>query len=139
MSTQVLTPFLNKLNAAPPASFHVLDPAKAARMRASTLYIPSVLDVAGVIQAIPKGETRTILALRQALAALGQADTACPAVTIKYWKWLAHAAFEIREPTSPYLVPWWRVLKDGKLSPHLPGGVDHQRDLLGHEGVHLRR
>ena len=70
---------------APEASFHVLDLKKARRMNAKTLYIPSALDVARAISAIPTGETGTIVDLRNELAALGNAETACPAKTIKYW------------------------------------------------------
>ena len=84
--------FLEKLKLAPPASFHVLDPAKAKRMNAKTLYIPGPADVARAINAIPTGQTRTIVALRQALATDGAAETACPAATLKYWKWMAQAS-----------------------------------------------
>ena len=126
--------FLSKLEQAPAASFHVLDPAKAARMNAATLYIPSPQDVAEVIRAIPRGQTRTIVELRHTLAQLGGADTACPAKTIKYWKWMAQAEAEI-ESSSAFAVPWWRVLKDGKLSKYGPGGLEHQAALLRAEGV----
>ena len=89
-------PFLKKLGAAPAASVHILDPAKAARMKAKTMVIPAPADVAGAIAAIPKG-TRTIVELRRELAAQGQAQTACPAATTKYWKWLAWAYDEPRQ------------------------------------------
>lgn len=36
---------LEKLQLAPPSSFHLLEPAKAKRMNAKTLYIPSAADV----------------------------------------------------------------------------------------------
>lgn len=75
--------FLEKLKLAPPASFHVLDPAKAKRMNAIALHIPGPAEVARAINAIPKGQTRTIVALRQALAKAGDAETACPAATLK--------------------------------------------------------
>lgn len=119
---------------APEASFHVLDSEKAARMNAKTLYIPSVLDVAGAIAAISKGETRTITDLCNELAALGNAETACPAKTIKYWKRLACAACEIKDPASPNAVPRWRVLNNGRISRHLPGDVERQAALLKEEG-----
>jgi 6-O-methylguanine DNA methyltransferase, DNA binding domain len=128
---------LNRIRAAPPASFHVLEPAKAARMNAKTLYIPSVGDVARAISAIPVGETRTIFELRRELARTGNAETACPAVTIKYWKWLAAAQDEL-EGESEYRIPWWRVLKDGKPSRHMPGGIEAQTALLREEGVNIR-
>jgi alkylated DNA nucleotide flippase Atl1 len=125
--------FLEKLQMAPKASFHILEPAKAKRMNAKTMFIPAPEDVAKVIAAIPKGETRTIIELRHELAVLGKAETACPAQTIKYWKWLAHAQAEIQDEKSQYITPWWRVLKDGKPSRHMPGGIENQNALLREE------
>ena len=125
--------FLKKLQSAPAASFHVLEPAKAKRMNAKTLYIPCPEDVAKVIAAIPPGETRTIVDLRRTLAAQGNAETACPAATIKYWKWLAQAYDEALTADPRFAVPWWRVLKDGKPSRHMPGGVAGQLALLNSE------
>ena len=58
------TSFLEKLRAAPAASIHVLEPAKAKRLNANTLFIPSPEDVAKAINAISAGETWTILELR---------------------------------------------------------------------------
>ena len=52
-------------------------------MNAKTIYIPSVLDVAGAIAAISKGETWTITDLRNVPAALGNAETAYPSQNIK--------------------------------------------------------
>jgi alkylated DNA nucleotide flippase Atl1 len=129
--------FLEKLEQAPAASFHVLDPAKAKRMNARTLYIPSPQDVARAIAAIPAGETRTIRDLRAELAGLGNAETACPAATIKYWKWMASASVEPGIKESVFNVPWWRVLKDGKPSRHMPGGVEGQIARLKEEGVEI--
>ena len=130
--------FLEKLRLAPAASFHVLEPAKAERMNAKTLFIPAPEDAAQAIAAIPKGETRTIVELRRELAMRGNAETACPAKTIKYWKWLAHAADEAQASESKYVVPWWRVLKDGKPSQHMPGGIKRQIALLNDEGVQIK-
>jgi hypothetical protein len=118
--------YLEKLKNAPAASFHVLEPAKAKRMRAKTMYIPSPEDVAKAIQAIPQGETRTIVDLRGWLAREGNAETACPAATIKYWKWMAQAYDEALASDPRFAVPWWRVLKDGKPSRHMPGGTEGQ-------------
>ncbi len=129
------TSYLAKLQNAPAASLHKLEGAKAARMHAGTMYIPSPEDVAGAIAAIPEGETRTIGELRRTLAVQGGAETACPAATIKYWKWLAHAYDELPPDATQYAVPWWRVLKDGKPSQHLPGGVERQVALLRSEGL----
>ena len=77
--------FTEKLLEAPQASFHVLDPAKAKRLKAKTMFIPAPEDVAKVISAIPVGETRTIVEIRRELAAMGGAETACPAATNKWY------------------------------------------------------
>lgn len=128
--------FLEKLHTAPKASFEKLDSIKSKRMGGvTTLYIPSVEDVAKAIKAIPKGETKTIEELREYLANIGSAETACPAKTIKYWKWMANLPGEIIEKNPRFNIPWWRVLKDGKASRHMPGGVDNQLFLLRGEGV----
>jgi hypothetical protein len=118
---------LEKLRLAPAASFHLLKPKKAKRMNAKTMFVPSVDDVAKVIGAIGFGQTKTILELRRELAVLGNAQTTCPFMTIRYWKWLAQAS---QEAPEIYQVPWWRVLKDGKPSPHMPGGIQRQLALL---------
>ena len=130
--------FVEKLRDAPASSFHVLEPQKAARMNARTLFIPAPEDVANAIAAIPEGQTRTINDLRLELAIKGNAETACPAKTIKYWKWLAYASDELDGSPSPYTIPWWCVLKDGKLSRHMPGGIERQSALLRAEGVQTK-
>ena len=115
----------------------VLDEAKAQRMKAATMYIPAPGEVAEMIAAIPPGETRTLRDLREELAAQGLAQTVCPASITKYWKWLAWASDEEGDGEPQFAVPWWRVLKDGKPSRQLPGGVERQVALLRAEGVEV--
>ena len=130
---------LKKLKSAPGAAFEVLDVTKSKRMGGvNTLYIPSVADVAGVIQAIPEGETKTIEDLRNDLAKIAEADTACPSRTIKYWKWMASLSEDYLSENPHYRIPWWRVLKDGRPSRHMPGGCENQILLLKAEGVSIR-
>jgi alkylated DNA nucleotide flippase Atl1 len=123
--------FHEKLSSAPEGSFHVLDPAKAARLKGGTLYIPSPSDVKGAIDAIPRGEVRTLTQLRDKLAKDAGAEVACVAATTKYWKWLAFAA-EL-EGGAP--LPWWRVTKEGKAHDKLPGGAELHRERLRAEGT----
>jgi alkylated DNA nucleotide flippase Atl1 len=127
--------FLQKVMTEPASSFHTLEPSKAKRMNAATMFIPSPADVAKVIQAIPHGQTKTLLEIRKELAVLGNAETACPAKTVVYWKWLAAATEELAGQSSSYSIPWWRVLKDGQPSRHMPGGVMRQVALLQAEGA----
>jgi len=128
---------LEKLKAAAPASFHVLDAAKSKRLKAATMYIPSPDEVAQAIRAIPKGSTKTVAQLRTEMAALAHADTTCPGATIKYWKWLALLSEPMAGAHPSLPVPWWRLLKDGQPSRHMPGGVAGQRAKLAAEGVFL--
>jgi hypothetical protein len=127
MPTETL---LHKLQTAPAGTTHVLDAAKAARMHASTMYVPSPLDIAHAIQAIPYGETRDLADIRRALALHHQVDITCPSRTTLYWKWLAAYSDSIHDAPSPYTIPWWRVLKHGKPHPTLPGGIaNHLRRI----------
>ncbi len=129
---------LEKLASAPESSFTVLDPVKRKRMvGVKTLYIPSVSEVAQIIKAIPRGETQTIDEVRTRLAKIGKAATACPAKTIKYWKWMANLPEEVKRANPHYDIPWWRVLKDGRPSRHMPGGIENQQQLLKSENVFL--
>ena len=131
------TPVLHKLQIAPAGSFHVLEGAKAIKLRARTMYIPSPLDIATAIQAIPHGQTRALRDIRHDIAIAHHADITCPSRSTLYWKWLAQATVELGDAPSPFVVPWWRVLKDGKLNPQLPGGIAAQRALLQQEGISL--
>jgi hypothetical protein len=122
-----------KFESEPLGSFHVLDQEKAERMSAKTLYLPSPLDVAKAILAIPSGQTKTINDLRETIAKAHNADTSCPAKVLKYWKWMAQFSDENPTANSPYHIPWWRVLKDNKPSRHMPGGIENQLKKLSQE------
>lgn len=129
---------MEKLNKAPQGITEKLDALKSKRMGGvTTNYIPSVAEVAKLISSIPKGQTRTIQELRGELAKMHNTDTACPAKVLKYWKWMANLSDELKLTHKQYDIPWWRVLKNGKLSRHMPGGVAQQEKLLRSEGVLL--
>ena len=131
--------FLDKLETAPKSELEVLDIQKSKRMGGvKTIYIPSIDEVANAIKSIPKGETRTIEELRTYLAKVGNADTACPAKTIKYWKWMASLDQQVLNNNSKYSIPWWRVLKNGRPSRHMPGCCDNQISILKTEGVFIK-
>ena len=129
---------LQKLQNAPGSKFCKLNAHESQRMGgAKTSYLPSVEEVAEFIRAIPKGETKTIVELRQIIAKQAKTETSCPATLLKYWKWMANLSDESKLKYKQYDVPWWRVLKDGKPSRHMPGGVENQKKILKSEGVIL--
>jgi hypothetical protein len=131
------SPLLHKITSAPAGSLHVLDAVKAARLRARTMYIPSPLDIAQAIQLIPYGQTRLLRDIRRDIAVAHGADITCPSRTTLYWKWLAALTAELAGTPSPYAIPWWRVLKEGKPHQHMPGGTVNHANLLRAEGIHI--
>ncbi len=116
---------------------HELDPANAARFNARTLLIPSPLQVRDAIAAIPRGELKSFRELRYDLAQASGAEAACPLVTGILWRVVAEAAEEDRVGGAAEVTPWWRVTKDGRPNPKLPGGADRHRALLMEEGVKI--
>ena len=116
---------------------HVLDDVKAARMKGRTMLIPTPLQVQASILAIPAGQTRTVKEVREQLATDAGADITCPMVTSIFWRIVAEAAEEDRAEGLSPVVPWWRVLKDGKPNPKMPGGEENHRSLLAAEGVQV--
>ncbi|MEO7768364.1 MAG: MGMT family protein [Ferruginibacter sp.] len=129
---------LKKLNNGGEGIIEILDTLKRKRMGgAKTNYIPTIEEVATAIKSIPKGQTKTIKELRCNLAKAANTDTACPAKILKYWKWMANLSDELKLEYKQYNIPWWWVLKDGKLSRHMPGGIEHQKNLLSSEGVSI--
>ncbi|CAN5504459.1 hypothetical protein BH11ARM1_BH11ARM1_03760 [soil metagenome] len=121
--------FTEKLMVAPAASFHVLDEAKAKRLGGKTMYIPSVVQVRDLMNAIPYGHTITVKQARQQLADAHEAEITCPGAFNNYWKWLARSA----EHEGGLALPWWRLTKDGKANPQMPGGVENHSQMMKSE------
>ena len=121
--------YTNKLVNAEPGSFHILDEAKAKRLNAKTLYIPSVADVVEAIRAIPRGTVRASEEVRTEIAIKHGADLCCPAKFKSYWRWSAYAMEQEKGPA----LPWWRMTKSGKPYDQLPGGAEQHAVLIASE------
>ena len=126
--------YTEKLAKAPEGVLYVLEPQKAMRMKAATMYVPSPADIAEILNAIPAGSTISHETLKQKLAEFGKADIACPMMTTRYWSWIAASSAEPDYAISPFQAPWWRVIKEGKPVKALPGGVFSQEARLRSEG-----
>lgn len=111
--------YTSKLESSGPGSFHVLDEAKAKRLNAKTLYIPSVSDVVDAIRAIPKGTLVASEDVRKSIAEAHGADSCCPGKFKCIWKW---SAFAMEFEGGPEL-PWWRMTKSGGPYAQMPGGT----------------
>jgi alkylated DNA nucleotide flippase Atl1 len=111
----------------PAPTVHVLDDAKAARLRARTMLMPSPGQIQAALATVPHGTTKTMKVLRAELAAESGAEMTCPVAATKCWRAVANH-------TS---APWWRITFDGKPSSRAPGGLGNHRALLAAEGVTL--
>ena len=114
-----------------PAFVAKLEGAKADRWKAETMLIPSPAMIRDAIAGIPPGTTKTVVQLRHELAEANGADVTCPRATTFGWLLVAEAASGDDGDTTP----WWRVTRDGKPEPKLPGGRESQRERLAHEGI----
>ena len=122
--------YTEKLEKAPEGVLYVLEPQKAERMKAATMYVPSPVDIAEILKTIPARTTISHETLKEKLAEFGKADIACPMMTTRYWSWIAASSAEPNYDLSPFQSPWWRVIKDGKPVKALPGGVFSQEVRL---------
>ena len=124
------------IDAAPP-EVCVLDEAKARRLGAKTMLMPSPAQLEAMIAEIPAGSTKTLKGLRQDLARTAGADMTCPVAARNCWRMVAEAVEEERGSGIAALSPWWRITADGKPGARLPGGPGHQVALLAAEGIAL--
>ncbi|MDR3692506.1 MAG: MGMT family protein [Fimbriimonas sp.] len=110
-----------------------LDGEKAVRFNARTMLIPSPADVEAAIRAIPMGSAKTIRQVRAEMAANAGADVTCPFAANRNWRLLAQLAEEDGDATFP----WWRVTREHKPNPTLPGGEEAHRNRLKQEGIQI--
>ncbi len=123
---------------APPPIVHTLDDAKAERLGGRTMLMPSPQQVREAILKIPLGNTKTLVQLRNELAASAGADITCPVAARQCWYMVAFAAEEDRQAGVDPIAPWWRVTKNNLPEKRLPGGEQRHRELLLEEGIALK-
>jgi hypothetical protein len=113
----------------------VLDEDKSAAYPAGKMLIPSPVAIDDIVKTIPKGELITSGKLRSKLAAQFDADYACPMTTGIFLRIAAEYANEQMNNGMKSVTPFWRVIRDdGSLIDKLPGGIEHQAELLAKEG-----
>ncbi len=122
---------------APPAVVAELDEAKGKRFGARTMLIPSPTQVRSAIAQIAFGETRTLKQIRTELAQASGADVTCPRTAFLCWRLVALASDEDVDAGISPTTPWWRVTRDGKPEPRMPGGEERHRALLQQEGIRI--
>ena len=100
-----------------------------------TVVIPAPMEVAEIMQKIPKGKLITINGIRAVLAERHGATIGCP-MTTGIFVWIAaRAAHEAVCQGRKKIVPYWRTLKSGgELNPKYPEGIEGQKSRLESEG-----
>lgn len=91
--------------------------------------------VADFIRKIPYGTTRTVPAMRMALARRRKCDGTCPVSTAIFVRIAAEAALDDLDAGKPIsdVIPFWRIISgDDKIAKRLrvdPDWIDQQRAL----------
>ena len=104
----------------------------------ATIVIASPQEVSSYFRRVPKGKTRTIDQLRQALATRHGADAACPMTTGIFCRIAAEAALETMELGAGWdeVAPFWRVIDPASpLARKLSCGPDLIRERREAEGI----
>ena len=100
-----------------------------------TLFIGTPQLIANYIEAIPSGETVSIVKLRNQLARRNQCDAMCPVSTAIFLRIVAEYAIDEMDngKTPGDVVPFWRAIgPDDKVAKKLSVGsewIAHQRSL----------
>jgi 6-O-methylguanine DNA methyltransferase, DNA binding domain len=80
-------------------------------LQASTMAIPSPMEVYDIMARVPKGKLITIEEIRKIIALKHKADIGCP-LTCGIFSWIAaHAAVEEAAEGKRMIMPYWRTLK----------------------------
>lgn len=107
----------------------------SARWGTGTVVIPAPIEVAQIMNKVPKGRLITVNEIRAYLAKRHKATIGCP-ITTGIFAWIAaNAAREEYEAGKKEITPYWRTLKTGgELNPKYPGGIANVSKLLQAEG-----
>ncbi|ROU02530.1 hypothetical protein [Histidinibacterium lentulum] len=92
-----------------------------------TMLISSPEEIGRWIDAIPRGETRTILRMRTELARRAGADAMCPVTASIYLRVVAECALKALDDgqTPDAVTPFWRVIGPGdRLAAKLSCGTE---------------
>lgn len=133
MATKTKTPREKMENGKQPV-VQTLTPSQAARLKASTMLVPTPNQIEAEIKKIPRGSIRTMADLRAELARAAGADITCALCAGIFWRLTAEAA-EFDRANGDEPAPYWRVVREkGDLNDKLPGGIEGHRALLAAEG-----
>jgi alkylated DNA nucleotide flippase Atl1 len=128
-------PWAEKMKHPAEPVIEVLNEQKGPIYPAGRMLIATPMVIDEIIKTIPKGELMTSGKLRAMLADKFEADYACPMTTGIFLRIAAEYANEQMNNGVKKVTPFWRVIRDdGSLIDKLPGGIEHQAELLEKEG-----
>lgn len=120
-----------KFAGAKPPHISLLEKPFAGMPVGTRLLISSPEAIAAYIRAIPSGETRSVIEMRQAFAEEAGADATCPTSSGIFLRIAAEAALEA---PGASLLPFWRVIDPASpLAVKLSCGPDFVRDRRAEE------
>jgi hypothetical protein len=114
----------------------VLDKNFADLKAGTTMLISTPEEVDAEVRTIPKGETRSVLQIRQALAKKHNAAGTCPLTTGIFLRIVCECALEDLAAGTPKqkITPFWRAVDpNSPLAKKLSCGPDMIRSLLAEE------
>jgi hypothetical protein len=117
-----------------------IDETRHKRWGTGTFVIPAPLEVAAIMDKVPKGKLITIDAIRKQLARKHRTTIACP-ITTGIFAWIAaHAAAEAARDGKKRTTAYWRTLKTkGEINAKYPGGIVELSRRLKDEGHRVIR
>lgn len=113
-----------------------LDKAFAGMPEGSRMFIASPAIIDEYVQAIPEGQTVSVTAMRDELAARHCAEHTCPVTTGIFLRIVAEAAWERHLAGEPLeaITPFWRVIDpDSPLAAKLACGTEFIGKQRAHE------
>jgi hypothetical protein len=115
MSTRRTKSWTEKLNIAKDAKVQVLDIAFGGLDPGQKLYIATPKLVDAYIRAIPAGQTRSVVQMRQEMARKAKAHGTCPLTSGIFTRIAAEAAWDEIEAGKPLneVTPFWRIVEPG--------------------------
>lgn len=128
-------PWAEKMKHPAEPVIEVLNEQKGSAYPAGRMLIGTPMAIDEIVKGIPKGELMTAGKLRAIMAEKFDADYACPMTTGIFLRIAAEYANEQMNNGVKCVTPFWRVIRDdGSLIDKLPGGIEHQAELLAKEG-----
>lgn len=127
-----------KLESSHPAHVDTMDKSMWGMPIGTRLFIAHPKMVKAYIEKIPRGKSKTVVEMREALAKKNKADATCPLTSGIFVRIVAEAALdEMREGASvKEITPFWRIVDEkSPIAKRLSCGVEFIKRQRKAEGI----